>query len=570
MTDVEENKVVDVAVVETAPVEEKKDLSDDIEIPDEASWNEVFTSCCCHTPVEWAKILLGLGSVLTCLYFFLVGLDILATGAKVMGGCAGGQLFGDNTNPVAGLMVGIIATVFMQSSSTTTSIVISLCGAGSISVNQGIYMAMGANIGTSVTNTLVALGQLGDGDQLERAFAGATVHDMFNFLSVGLFFPIELITGYLYHLTKACVSTFNTRPGELWVGPIKGIVKPISHALIVANYGVLKGVAKGKSCDSYYPIVCDDPENPTRATCPQVGLVACDLYTGVCPAFFSVDATRRDDQISGITAFIIGLLLLFTCLFAMVFILQKMMLGASSRIIYKATKINGYLAILVGCGVTMVIQSSSVTTSTLTPLVGLDVLQLEEMFPLTVGANIGTTLTGIIAALLSTADGMQVALAHLFFNISGLIVWYPIPFLRQIPLKAARSLGKSTRIWRGFPVLYIFVVFLIIPFTLLGLSVLFVQDVQGLTVLGSIIVAALILTILYLTYWFHKKEGKERIVARMAKLQERRSALETLPKDMEVLKAEIKELKERAGILPVADVDTDSDNKDAESAEENA
>lgn len=566
MADIESNKVVE----DASPAKQEPAI-DEVDIPEEATWAEVAQACCTHSPTEWAQIAIGLSSVLLCLYFFLVGLDLLATGAKVMGGCTAGQLFGEDTNPVAGLMVGIIATVFLQSSSTTTSIVISLCGAGSISVSQGIYMAMGANIGTSVTNTLVALGQLGDGDQLERAFAGATVHDMFNFLSVGLFFPIELITGYLYRLTKLCTQSFNTRDGKLWVGPIKGIVKPISHRVIVANYKVIKGVAKGESCTDYYPIECDDPSNPTKATCSQVGLIGCDAYTGLCPAFFSVDATKRDDQISGVTAFIIGLIMLFTCLFGMVLILQKMMLGASTRIIYKATKINGYLAILVGCGVTMVIQSSSVTTSTLTPLVGLGVLRLEEMFPLTVGANVGTTLTGILAALLSTTDGMQVALAHLFFNVSGFLVWYPIPFMRQFPLKAARGLGKSTRLWRGFPVVYIIVVFLLIPFTLLGLSLLFTQNVQGLTVLGAILTSALILVILYTTYWYHKKDGKEHLVTKFAKMQERRSVMDTLPEDIVFLKSEILKLKEAAGIPADEDSGTsDSENKDAESVEETA
>lgn len=54
---------------------------------------------------------------------------------------------------------------------------------------------MGANIGTSVTNTIVALGQVGDRDEFRRAFAGATVHDMFNWLTVIIMLPIEWISG---------------------------------------------------------------------------------------------------------------------------------------------------------------------------------------------------------------------------------------------------------------------------------------------------------------------------------------------------------------------------------------
>ena len=142
MSDIEKN------VDKTPAKEEAKDAEVE-ELLEDATWKEVFQSCCVHSAAEWGMIFVGL--VLTCffLYFFLFGLDLIGNGAKIMGGCTAGELFGDDTNPVAGLMVGIIATVLLQSSSTTTSIVVSLVGAESVSVNQGIYMIMGANIGTS-------------------------------------------------------------------------------------------------------------------------------------------------------------------------------------------------------------------------------------------------------------------------------------------------------------------------------------------------------------------------------------------------------------------------------------
>jgi len=548
MADIEKNDI------ESTPVKEEVEKSKDTkstadDIPDEATWNEVFQTCCCHGPKEWGMIVIGVSIVLFFLYFFLFGLDLLGSGAKVMGGCTAGELFGDNTNPVAGLMVGILATVFLQSSSTTTSIVVSLVGANSVSVNQGIYMIMGANIGTSVTNTIVAMGQMGDGDQLERAFAGATVHDMFNFLTVAIFFPVELITGYLNRLTAACVKNFSAREGEKWVGPIKAFVSPLTTRVIIANKDVIKGVANGKSCSDFYPIECEDPEFPTQSTCSQVGLIACDKSTDECPAFFQVDATRDDDKFSGVAVFAIGLVIMFICLFAMVTMLQKLFLETSTRVIYKATNINGYLAILVGTGITILVQSSSITTSTFTPLVGLDVIRLEQMFPITLGANIGTVITSLLAAMLSTTDALQVALAHLFFNISGIIVWYPIPFMRQIPLNAARNLGKSTRIWRGFPIVYILVCFLLIPFILLGLSLLFTQGGKGLTALGIMITFLLIIGMVYSIYWFQMANGKQRIINSMEVMQARRAALRTLPEDMEFLKANIKQSEEHSDLL---------------------
>jgi sodium-dependent phosphate cotransporter len=569
MTDIEKN--VDVAPTKEQP-EEK--AAPDV-VLDDASWQDVFESCCCHSITEWALILVGVSLVCLCLYFFLFGIGLLGTGAKVMSGCSAGELFGDETNPVAGLMIGIVSTALIQSSSTTTSIVVALVGAESVSVNQGIYMVMGANIGTSVTNTIIAMGQMGDGDQLERAFAGATVHDMFNFLSVAVFFPLELITGYLVRITSACVKNFESKDGDKWVGPIKKIVSPLSNKVIIANKNVIKGVAKGASCGDFYPIQCEDPEFPTQSTCSQVGLIACDKKTDACPAFFQATASRSDDQMSGIAVFIIGIVVLFVCLFGMVAVLQRMLLTVSTRIIHKATGINGYIAILVGWGVTMVVQSSSITTSTFTPLVGLDIVQLEQMFPITLGANLGTTVTAIMAAMLSNSQAMQVALAHMMFNLSGIIVWYPIPFMRNIPLNLARKLGKSTRIWKGIPVVYILVVFLILPLLLLGLSVLFTKGVKGFTAVGILVTTCLLVLLVYTTYWFYMANGKERVVARMEDMQKRKETFQTLPEEMELLKSKVKQLEEHAGLLAdeaPSESNTLTENvaKEDQSVEENA
>ena len=526
----------------------------------DATWGEVCSACCVHTPQEWAMGGLSCLAALTFLYFFLFGLELLGSGAKVMTGCTAGSLFGNETNPIAGLMIGILATVLLQSSSTTTSIIVSLVGAEAVTVKQGIYMVMGANIGTSVTNTIVALGHLGDGDQLERAFAGAVVHDMFNFLSVAILLPLEVISGYLYHLTSAMVKNIEPKDGDKWVGPLKKIVSPLAKKLIDANKDVIKDVAKGGSCDDYYPINCTDPENPTKDTC-EVGLIACIKKTNECPAFFDPYADLGDDQMSGLVCFIIGLMVLFVCLFGLVKILNHMLMGTSTRIIYKATNMNGYLAMLIGAGITILVQSSSITTSALTPLVGMGVLRLEQMFPLTLGANIGTTVTAILAALLSTTEALQVALAHLFFNITGIIIWYPIPVMRNVPLYCARQLGKATRIWKGFPLVYIFVMFFIVPLIFLGLSSLYTGS-KGLTVLGAFLTVVLFLFLVWLAYWCVFKNGSQYCYDCMATRQTRKEAMDALPDDMVYLKAKIKALSEHTGLPDEEeDVEEASDEK---------
>jgi len=302
--------------VETAFEEEEKGKADYEEEAD-ATWAEVITACCVHSPEEWGYIFLGFLGLLFFLYFFLFGLDMLGTSAKVIGGCTAGGLFPDDTNPVGGLMIGILATVFLQSSSTTTSIIVGLVGGDVLGVKLAIYMVMGANIGTSVTNTIVAMGQMGDGDQLERAFAGATVHDMFNFLTVAVLLPVEAATHYLYHLSNAMVPD-DVSKGDKWEGPLKKIVSPLTKMVIVANKNVIKDLAGGKvdSCETYYPTNCTDGI-VSKKTC-TVGLIACDKKTGKCPAFFQDGATRQNDEVSGGVCLFMGLVILVVCLVGLV------------------------------------------------------------------------------------------------------------------------------------------------------------------------------------------------------------------------------------------------------------
>jgi solute carrier family 34 (sodium-dependent phosphate cotransporter) len=299
-----------------------------------ATWGEVFSTCCVHSPEEWGYIAVAVCLVLFFLYFFLFGLELLGTAAKVMTGCQAGELFGNDTNPVAGVMVGIISTVLLQSSSTTTSIVVSLVGTA-ISANQGIYMIMGANIGTSVTNTIVAMGQMGDGEQLERAFAGATVHDLFNLLTVGILLPLEAATGYLGHLTHAMVKNASVKDGENWEGPIKKIVEPLSNKVIISNKKIINAVAAGESCESFYPIECEDGI-VSKKTC-SVALIGCNSDTNTCPAFFAPNASKQDEVVAGAVCFVLAIFVLFSCLAGLVMVLQKSLMGVSSRIIYKVS-----------------------------------------------------------------------------------------------------------------------------------------------------------------------------------------------------------------------------------------
>ena len=173
----------------------------------------------------------------------------------------------------------------------------------------------------------------------------------------------------------------------------------------------------------------------------------------------------------------------------------------------------------------------------------------HQMFPLTLGANIGTTVTGLLAALVSgKVEALQVALAHLFFNLSGIAIWYPIPFMRKVPLEGARALGKWTRRSRSIPPIYIIIVFFIIPLLLLGLSELFAQGNVGFTVLGALIVVFVVYFIARFVWWWKRQEGREKFLAILDRRQAMSSTQKTLPEDMQYLKSKVGQLVEHTGL----------------------
>ena len=474
-------------------------------------------------------------------------------------GCTAGTMLGSDTNPLASLLIGIIATALLQSSSTTTAIVVSLVSGG-LDVDQGIYIVMGANVGTSVTAMLVSLAHTRDGDELERAFAGSSVYYVFNIMTAIVLLPLEVSAHYLHRLTETMLPTSVGEEGDSWEGPIRTIVQPIVKRIIIANKDLIADISTGEveSCSSLYPIQCID-DVVSYETCNETGLIACNEDTGKCPLFFENGASKNDDVVSGYVALIIGLFLLIICLIALVALLHHALAGASVPIIYKATNINPILAMVIGCGVTVLVQSSSITTSTLVPLCGVGILPLENLYPLVLGADIGTTVTAVMAALVSAkVESLQIALAHLFFNVTGIVLWYPIPFMRRLILRLATWLGKATRHWRSFPIVFICVMFFGIPLLLLAISSCFEQKTKGFTALGTFIVILMSAAIAYLWFWWSCRDGKNKCKMCIERRQRRAAAMKVLADDLEYMKVdlewcrnEIGRIKDFAGRLEI-------------------
>jgi len=155
--------------------------------------------------------------------------------------------------------------------------------------------------------------------------------------------------------------------------------------------------------------------------------------------------------------------------------------------------LTGYFAIAVGFGLTILVQSSSITTSVITPLVGVGVVKIERMYPTVLGANIGTTVTGVLAALAASASKLhltlQVAFAHLMFNITGILIFYTIWPLRAVPINAAKFLGDTTAEYKWFAIAYLFFMFFLMPLFFFGMSL---AGVAAFTVVTTLVLLPLL------------------------------------------------------------------------------
>ena len=470
--------------------------------------------------------------VLLCLlYLFVCSLDFLSSAFRLLGGKAAGEVFQSNAilqNPVAGLMIGVLATVLVQSSSTSTSIVVTMVASGILEVRPAIPIIMGANIGTSVTNTIVSLAQSANRDEFRRAFGGATVHDMFNWLTVLVFLPMEVMTGYLYHLTSAIVesgdwSTYKGADKDM----LKTITKPFTSLVVQLDKSVINAIAIGDNSVANKSLIKEWCEYTTETVLQNVtevqnvmvvmedGTTASELRVvgveknvtskfPVKPCSFMFHDTGMSDTFVGVILLAISLCILCTCLVIMVKILNSVFKGKIAKIIKNTLNsdlpgcmgwVTGYIALFIGAGMTILVQSSSVFTSAMTPLVGVGVIRLERMYPLTLGSNIGTTTTGLLAAMAASGDNLplalQIALCHLFFNISGILLFYPIPAMR-FPIALAKMMGNTTAKYRWFAIFYLAAMFFFLPaliflLSLAGTIYLMVFVGVALTVLAFVI-----------------------------------------------------------------------------------
>ncbi len=370
----------------------------------EPQWREKYAG-----PIAAAKVLI-------LLFGFMVGVGALGDGFKLLGRDLLESFFQATSNPFVALMVGLLSTTLVQSSSVTTSLVVGLVAApvNPLPLSNAVPMIMGANIGTTVTNTLVSIAHMGRKDEFRRAFSVATCHDFFNYFTVLVLLPLEITTGFLSHAADAIAQQVTAAGGVNFESP-----------------------------------------------------VASAIDVGAAPIQFVANHLFSSPQWQGITVVFASAVLIFGCLLLLVQTMKRLMGRRVEGLVEKVLGRSAMLGMLIGLIATVLVQSSSITTSLLVPLAGAGLITLEQAFPVTLGANVGTTVTAVLASMAVSGPnahfGVAIALTHLLFNVLGILIIYPIRKIRQIPLGAARMLAGYAVRSKYLALFYIALLFYVLP-----------------------------------------------------------------------------------------------------------
>lgn len=348
--------------------------------------------------------------ILGALVLFLFAIDLMVSSLQHVGRDIVGTIIQATANPFTALFIGLLVTAMIQSSSTTTALVVAMVASGAVTLQSAIPIIMGANVGTTITSTIVSLGFINKRKEFRRAVAAGTYHDFFNILTVIILFPLEYYYGFLSTLSQWLAGYFFTGSA----GPAQNTT---SH-----------------------------------------------FWTGFAPL---IDLLTDHVPVGLLTA------LSFILLFASILLFRKIIADwmavkspeRFSRFFFK----NPLKSFGWGMLLTAAIRSSTITTSLVVPLVAKKVIGMRKAAPFIMGANIGTTITAFIATTLNsnTAGAGSIAIAHFLFNFIGVLIFFPIPVLRRIPMELANGLGRLTLKYRLAGLLYLLLTFFFIPFSLI-------------------------------------------------------------------------------------------------------
>ncbi|WP_447928636.1 Na/Pi symporter [Vreelandella sp. EE27] len=355
-------------------------------------------------------------------YFLICAVSIVGEGFQQSLGDQAEQLFAFATNPFVGLMIGIITTALIQSSSTVTSVIVGMV-AGGLPVALAVPMIMGANVGTTLTSTLVSLGHVKDDNAFRRAFAAATMHDFFNLLAVAILLPIEILFSPLERLAE--------RVAVLFYGDADLSLERVNFV--------------GQATDPVADFVAS-----ALSRLPEVALGAALILVGVAMIFLTIRYIGK--------------------------LLSRLMVGRARQIMLSAIGRGSITGVMSGALVTLLVQSSSTTTSLTVPMAGSGAFTLRQIYPFTIGSNLGTTMTALLAATAISGPtallALEIALVHLLFNVFAVLIIGGIPFLRLLPVKGAQWLGRASVERKEVAGVWVLGVFIALPALLIAITVI--------------------------------------------------------------------------------------------------
>ncbi|PZX58286.1 sodium-dependent phosphate cotransporter [Algoriphagus ratkowskyi] len=344
------------------------------------------------------------------LMLFIFAIDLLTVAMSHLNNEIAENILQATRNPFISLFIGLLMTALIQSSSTVTASVVAVVASGNMALEQAVPMVMGANIGTTLTSSLVSLSYIMNKKEFKRAFSAGMLHDIFNICTVVILLPLEVYFGFLSKISVAIAHFF--MPDESYSGPIvynKVFTRPLSEW--ISN-------------------TIDIP------------------FLTMILSIFLVFSAIKILSTSVYKAFVVN------------------SFQDINKLIFK----NTYMAFIYGMFFTAAVQSSTVTTSLVVPLVAKKKVSVRKAFPFIIGANIGTTITAAIAAIYKTEAAIALAIVHFLFNFIGALIFLPFPTLRNIPVLLAIYMGKRTVKSRILGFVYILLTFFVIPFLLIYFS----------------------------------------------------------------------------------------------------
>ncbi|MEP1035337.1 Na/Pi symporter [Ekhidna sp.] len=349
--------------------------------------------------------------IVTSILVFLLSIELMGISINEMTGGMVESISTVTANPFIGLFIGLLSTALLQSSSTTTSITVATVASGALSLQNAIPIVLGANIGTTITSTIISMSYISKHKEFRRAVAAGTSHDFFNILTVLLLFPFEIKYHFLERISAHISSSIH----------------------ISTEY---------------------------TATWKSFGITS--IFESFSEWIVSV--------FGPLLTLLLGIILLFACIKFISKWLYKSLIGRTKDQFENVVFKNKYRAFGWGLVITSVAQSSSLTTSLIVPLVATGKVKIKKAFQFILGANIGTTITALLAAIFQSEAAISLAIVHLLFNLTGVLVFFTVPYLSKVPVYLAKKMGTLTTRVRLVGFAYIFLAFFLLPFTLIYIS----------------------------------------------------------------------------------------------------